>query len=129
MAGRDRVAALKRARERQRRVEEQLARAVRAHAAVERARAARDRAIERADQRVTDATGLAVHETARLAATCASAEAAAEILDLDVRDVRRAVAASVQAEDEQTSALERKPTRAAATPPKVGTARVPSKGM
>jgi hypothetical protein len=128
MAGRDRVAALKRARERQRRIEEQVARAVRAYTAVDRARAARERAMERADQRVTDATRLAVGETARLAAICDSAEAAAEILDLDVRDVRRAVASSVRADDQQRSTSERQAVRAAAALPEVGTARVPSKG-
>jgi hypothetical protein len=104
MAGRDRVAALKRARERQRRIEEQVARAVRAYGAAERARAARERVIERADRRVSDATELAARETARLAATCGSAEAAAEILELDVRDVRRAVASSVRTDDQQERA-------------------------
>ena len=91
MAGRDRVAALQRARQRQRKIEEQTARAVRAHAATARAQDARARAIEKADQRVMEATEAAIHETAHLAAICGSAEAAAEILNLELREVRRAL--------------------------------------
>jgi hypothetical protein len=90
MAGRDRIAALQRARQRQRKIEEQTARAVRAHAATARAQVARQRAIDRADQRVAEATEAATHETARLVTICGSAEAAAEILNLDLREVRRA---------------------------------------
>lgn len=91
MAGRDRVAALQRARQRQRKIEEQTARAVRAHAATARAQDARARAIEKADERVTEAAEAAIHEIARLVAVCGSAEAAAEILDLELREVRRAL--------------------------------------
>lgn len=93
MAGRERIAALKRARERQRRIEEQVIRTVRSYAAAERARAARAHAIERADQRVAVATGRVIRETALLVEVCGSAEAAAEILDVDIRQVRRAASA------------------------------------
>ena len=92
MAGRDRIAALQRARQRQRKIEEQTSRAVRAYAATARAQAARHRAIERADLRVAEATEAATRETARLVAACGSVEAAAEILNLEPREVRRAVA-------------------------------------
>ena len=90
MAGRDRVAALKRARERQRRIEEQTSRTVRAFRAADRARAARERAVERADQHLHDAIAAATAETARLADICGSVEAAAEILGIEAREVRRA---------------------------------------
>jgi hypothetical protein len=99
MAARERVAALKRARERQRRIEEQTARTVRAYAAAERARLARQRLIERADQRVAEAIELATTETARLAATCGSSEAAAEILGLEAREVRRAVSGTARSDE------------------------------
>lgn len=94
MAGRDRIAALKRARERQRRVEEQVTRTVRAYTSADRARTNRERVIERADQRLVDASSLAMHETARLVTVCGSIDAVAQILDLDVREVRRAVSAA-----------------------------------
>jgi hypothetical protein len=97
MAGRDRIAALQRARQRQHKIEEQTARAVRAHRATARAQAARQRAIERADQRVAEATVAATHETARLVSICGSVEAAAEILNLDLREVRRAVSSDDRA--------------------------------
>lgn len=91
MAGRDRIAALKRARERQRRVEEQVTRTVRALTSADRARVNRERVIERADQRLADATSIAMHETAQLVSVCGSIDAVAQILDLDVREVRRAI--------------------------------------
>ncbi|GAA3129072.1 hypothetical protein GCM10010530_57640 [Kribbella aluminosa] len=83
-----RVAALRRARERQSRIEAATARATRAQAALERAIKARLLAAERHDERVRDAEDATATEAAGLARVCGSAEAAAEILGWSVRHVR-----------------------------------------
>jgi hypothetical protein len=91
MAGRDRVAALQRARQRQRRVEEQTARTTKAYAAVDRAKTGRERALERLDRKVAEAADAAHREAAQLVEVCGSSAAAAEILGVDIRELRRAV--------------------------------------
>lgn len=91
MSGSERVAALRRARQRQARIEAATARAIRAHASVDRAMTARAVAAERHDDRVAKAEATASADTAQLARVCGSAEAAAEILGWTTRDVRRVV--------------------------------------
>jgi hypothetical protein len=56
--------------------------------------AARQRTVERAGQRVSEAVAAAAAETARLVETCGSVDAAADILGIDSREVRRAVAST-----------------------------------
>ncbi|TCO37624.1 hypothetical protein EV646_12311 [Kribbella antiqua] len=91
MGASERVEALKRARQRQARIEAATARTIRAYAALERAIQARAFAVERHDERVAAAETASAAETAELARVCGSAEAAAEILGWSVRDVRRVV--------------------------------------
>lgn len=83
-----RVAALRRARQRQARIEAATARATRAQAALERAIKARLLAAERHDDRVRDAEEVSAAEAAELARVCGSADAAAEILGWTGRHVR-----------------------------------------
>jgi hypothetical protein len=97
MSGSERVAALRRARQRQARIEAATARAIRAHAAVERAIKARAAAAEQHDERVARAEASASADTAELARVCGSAEAAAEILGLTTREVRRVVKTEAEA--------------------------------
>lgn len=89
MGGSERVAALKRARQRQARIEAATGRAVRARTALERANRSRELAIERHDEKVANAEATSVREAAELSKVCGSAEAAAEILGLSLRDMRR----------------------------------------
>lgn len=91
MGASERVAALRRARERQVRIEAATSRTMKAHASVQHAVEAKGRAIERYDERVARAEALAAAETAELARICGSAEAAAEILGWSVRELRRVV--------------------------------------
>jgi hypothetical protein len=88
-----RVAALRRARQRQARIEAATARAMRAQAALNRAIQARSLAAERHDIRVRDAEQRSAAEAAELARVCGSADAAAEILGWNVRDVRKVLRA------------------------------------
>lgn len=91
MGANERVAALRRARERQARIEAATARTVKARASLDRAIVAREVAIERYDERVADAEAAWAAETAELAGVCRSADAAAEILGWSVRELRRVV--------------------------------------
>ncbi|RZT17494.1 hypothetical protein EV649_5040 [Kribbella sp. VKM Ac-2569] len=91
MGASERVAALRRARERQARIEAATARAVKARDSLDRTIVAREVAIERYDERVADAEAAWAAETAELARVCRSADAAAEILGWSVRELRRVV--------------------------------------
>ncbi|MDX3006537.1 hypothetical protein PWY87_32975 [Kribbella solani] len=91
MGASERVAALRRARERQARIETVTGRTLRARASLDRAIDARSVAIERYDERVAEAEARWAAETAELARVCRSAEAAAEILGWSVGELRRVV--------------------------------------
>lgn len=86
-----RVAALRRARQRQACIEAATARATRAQAALGRAIKARSLAAERHNERVREAEQASAAETAELARVCGSADAAAEILGWSVREIRRVI--------------------------------------
>jgi hypothetical protein len=89
MAGRDRLTAIKRARERQARIEAATLRVTHAQARLERAKTAKDRAVSTADQKIATAQADLATEVAALVAACRSTSYAAEILELDERLVRR----------------------------------------
>lgn len=89
MGGSERVAALKRARQRQARIEAATGRAVRAGIALERAKRSRELAIERHDEKVAASEAASVREAVELSKVCGSTEAAAEILGLPVKEMRR----------------------------------------
>jgi hypothetical protein len=103
MGASERVAALRRARERQARIEAATARTISAHASLDRAIEAKARAIERYDERVADAEAVWAAETAELARVCRSAEGAAEILGWSVSEVRRVVKADRERRSEESS--------------------------
>lgn len=88
-----RAAALRRARERQARIETAAAVAVATRGNVVRAKEAKCHAIERHDELIAAAEMLSQAGTTRLAKVCGSAEAAAEILGISQREVRRMVRA------------------------------------
>jgi hypothetical protein len=94
MGASERIAALRRARERQARIESATLRAMKAQASLDRTVEAKAHAIERYDERVADAEALSAGEIADLARVCGSAEAAAEILGWTVVDVRRVIKAA-----------------------------------
>jgi hypothetical protein len=91
MPGNERVAALQRARRRQARIEAATAKAVRARTALERAGRSRSLAIARHDEKVESAEAASVREAIELSKVCGSVEAAAEILGLPLREMRRLV--------------------------------------
>lgn len=93
MGASERVAALRRARERQTRIEAATTRTMKARDSLDRAVVAREVAIERHDVRVAEAEIAWAAETAELAQICRSAEAAAEILGWSVRELRQVVKA------------------------------------
>src|SRR4051794_28380739 len=93
MGASERVAALRRAGGRKTRKEGGTGRAIRVQASLDRAIEAKALAIERYDERVADAEAVSAAETAELAKVCGSAEAAAEILGMSVRELRRVVKA------------------------------------
>src|SRR4051812_15693048 len=95
-----RVAALRRARQRQARIESATARATRAQAALDRAIKARELAAEHHDERVREAEATSATEVVQLTRVCGSAEAAAEILGRTVRDIRKVL----KAEHERSTA-------------------------
>src|SRR3954452_3096312 len=101
MGASERVAALRRARERQARIEAATTRTIKAQASLDRAVEAKTHAIERYDERVADAEATYAAEIAELARICRSAEAAAEILGWSVRELRRVVKAE---REQRTSA-------------------------
>jgi hypothetical protein len=88
MAGRDRVAAVKRARERQARVEAVAVRVAKAQRRVDQASARRQRALEVADARVAEVRDEYSREVHALVDTCGSIGYAADVLGLSERDVR-----------------------------------------
>lgn len=89
VSGRERVAAVRRARERQTRIEAATVRVARAQALVQRRRATRDRVLAAAAARVAAAEAAVAGEISTLVSACGSTAYAAEILDLPERDVRR----------------------------------------
>jgi hypothetical protein len=93
MGANERVAALRRARERQARIEAATTRTIKAQTSLNRAVEAKALAMERYDRRVTDAEATCAAEVAELARICRSAEAAAEILGWSIGEVRRVVKA------------------------------------
>jgi hypothetical protein len=93
MGASERVAALRRARERQARIEAATGRTIRAQTSLARAVEAKALAIERYDERIATAEESSATETAELAKVCGSAEAAAEILGCSVRDLQRVLKA------------------------------------
>jgi hypothetical protein len=93
MGASERVAALRRARERQARIEFATTRAIKAQISLAGAIQAKEAAIRRFDERVTAAEARSASEAAELAQVCGSADAAAEILGWSTRDVRRTLKA------------------------------------
>lgn len=91
MGANERVAALRRARQRQARIEAATTRAVNAQTSLARVIQAKEMAIRRCDERVAAAEARSDSEAAELAQICGSAGAAAEILGWSVRDVRRTI--------------------------------------
>jgi hypothetical protein len=89
MASRDRIAALKRARERQSRIETATTRVSRSQRRVEQSRAHRQRALEAADLKVSEAELELARQVNALVTCCGSTEYAAEILELKERDIRK----------------------------------------
>lgn len=96
MPGNERVAALQRARRRQARIEAATARAIRARTALERAGKSRMLAIARHDEKVESAEEASVLEAIELSKVCGSVDAAAEILGLPLREMRRLVKSANQ---------------------------------
>jgi hypothetical protein len=88
MAGRDRVAAVKRARERQARVEAAAVQVAKAQRRVDQAGARRQRALDAADARLAEVRDEYSREVHALVDTCGSIGYAADVLDLSERDVR-----------------------------------------
>jgi hypothetical protein len=89
LAGRDRLTAVKRARERQALIEAATLRVTRAQARAERARVAKERAVAAADERIAGAEAAVAAELQALVAACGSIGYVAEILQLDHRVIRR----------------------------------------
>ncbi|WP_328992752.1 hypothetical protein OG394_00750 [Kribbella sp. NBC_01245] len=89
MGGNERLAALKRARERQRRIEAATARAIRAQTTVQRAVKTREASARKHDEKVNAAEQAVASAAADLARTCGSSDAAAEILGWSTRELRR----------------------------------------
>ncbi len=93
MGASERAAALRRARERQARIEAATAQAVAAQGGVQRAVDMKVQAVERCDERIAVAEQTFEATTAYLAKVCGSVEVAAEILGLSQREVRRVMKA------------------------------------
>lgn len=91
MSSRERVAALRRARERQSRIEAATTRVARAQQRVERAKTRRQRALESSDSRVAEAEIELAREVEALVTCCGSRGYAAEILELNEREIRKTV--------------------------------------
>jgi hypothetical protein len=89
MAGRDRLNAVKRARERQALIEAATLRVARAQARAEQARSAKERTVATADEKIAGADDALAVEIRALVAACGSTSYAAEILCLEERRVRR----------------------------------------
>ena len=91
MAGRDRIAAVKRARERQARVEAAAVRVAKVQRRVDQAVVRRQRTIEAADARLSEIEHEYCQEVDALVDTCGSVNYAAEVLGVGEREVRRAM--------------------------------------
>lgn len=91
MSGRDRVAAVKRARERQARIEEALARVTKAQRRAEQAWAQRQRSLEAAEAKVASAEDRVACDIAALATICGSTAYVAEVLGFSERQVSRLI--------------------------------------
>ncbi|MER7243076.1 hypothetical protein [Kribbella sp. NPDC000426] len=100
------MAALRRARERQARIEAATTRTLKAQASLDRAVEARNLAIERYDERVADAEAARAAEITELVRTCRSSEAAAEILGWSVQELRRVVKVDRDRRDAATGACD-----------------------
>ena len=91
MSGRDRVAAVKRAREMQVRIEAATVRVAHSQRRAERARDQRRRSLDVADAKVADRDREVDAAVGLLADACGSTRYAAEVLGLPERQVRRMV--------------------------------------
>ncbi len=91
MAGRERIAAVKRARERQARVEAAAVRVAKVERRVDQAALHRQRTIEAADARLGEIEDEYYREVDALVGTCGSVSYAAEVLGVGEREVRRAM--------------------------------------
>ncbi len=89
MAGRDRVAAVRRARERQARIEAAALRIANSQRKLQRARGLRQRALEQAEARVAAREHDVEVEVNLLVEACGSPGYAAEVLELPERQVRQ----------------------------------------
>ena len=92
MASRDRIAAVKRARERQNRIEAATVRVAKAQDAVSRAEARRNRAVESAEAAIDRANLNVAREVDALVDGCGSVCYAADILQISERRVRKMLA-------------------------------------
>ncbi len=91
MTTNERARTSRRTRPSSRQVSDQVARAVRAHSAVEHARRTLRLEVYLAERKVAAATQWAATETARLAALCGSVETAAGVLGLEPDEARRLI--------------------------------------
>ncbi len=91
MAGRDRIAVVKRARDKQARVEATVVRVAKVQRRVDQAAIRRQRTIDAADARLGEIEHEYCQEVDALVGTCGSVSYAAEVLGLGERGVRRAM--------------------------------------
>ena len=89
MAGRDRIAAVRRARERQARIEAATTRVAQAQRRVEQAESRRQKTLDSANARLADTELGLAREIEALVTSCGSTGFAAEILGLDERQIRK----------------------------------------
>ena len=89
MASRDRIAAVRRARERQARIEAATTRVAQAQRRVEQAESRRQRTLDSATARLADTELDLAREIEALVTSCGSTGYAAEILGLDERQIRK----------------------------------------
>jgi hypothetical protein len=91
MSGRNRIAAVKRAREKQARIEAATVRVAQSQQGAERARDQRRRSVEMADAKVADREREVDTEVGLLVDVCGSTRYAADVLGLPERQVRQMV--------------------------------------
>lgn len=91
MSGRDRIAAVKRAREKQARIEAATVRVAHAQQRAERAKDQRRRSVEMADAKVADREREVGTEVGLLVDVCGSTRYAADVLGLSEQQVRKMV--------------------------------------
>ena len=104
MAGRERIAAVKRARERQARVEAAVVRVAKVQRRADQAAIRRQRTIDAADARLGEIEHEYCQEVDALVGTCGSVSYAAEVLGLGERDVRRSMRRAKGHVDKQADA-------------------------